>query len=144
MTTSMFYLNGQEAALVKLGFMGLTPKQWQHTGLRATGGGAAGAGIGALAADDNEGMHGALRGGLAGAAGAGGISYLKKLLASGLNPMRKRIKIRPEDWDRKKMLEAMRVNDGLKGSAIGQTVTGGAAMGAIPAILAGRATRDND
>lgn len=141
MTASIHYLNGQESALVKLGFMGLNPEQWQHAGLRALGGGAAGAGIGAMAADNNEGLQGAMLGGLAGAAGAGGASVLAKNLELGQmrdallkGPLRRGAPL--------KAREAARVSDGISGAGAGGTMAGGAAMGALPAILAGRATRD--
>jgi hypothetical protein len=144
MTASIHYLNGREAALVKLGFMGLNPEQWQHAGLRAAGGGAAGAGIGALAADDNDGLQGAMLGGLAGAVGAGGASALGKGL-----------ELRPglQSWDsllggqrpgmpKIREADAARIAEGLTGAGAGGTMAGGAAMGALPAIMAGRSTRN--
>lgn len=146
MTASIHYVNGQEAALVKLGFMGLTPEQWQHTGLRAAGGGAAGAGIGALAANDDEGLQGAMLGGLAGAAGAGGASVLGKNM--GLRQVPTALSglltgVKP-NMGGAAATEAARIADGISGAGAGSTMAGGAAMGALPAILAGRATRDNE
>jgi hypothetical protein len=144
MTASIHYLNGQESALVKLGFMGLNPEQWQHAGLRAAGGGAAGAGIGALAADDNEGLQGALAGGLAGAVGAGGASALGKglELRPGLASMDKLMVGMKPNMDKMRAAEAARIAEGISGARREGTMVGGAAMGAFPAVMAGRATRD--
>lgn len=143
MTTSIHYLNGQESALVKLGFMGLNPEQWQHAGLRAAGGGAAGAGIGALAADDNDGLQGAMLGGLAGAAGAGGASVLGKNLEIG-PALAALAGVKRPHMGMAGAHEAARIADGISGAGAGGTMAGGAAMGALPAILAGRSTRDGD
>jgi hypothetical protein len=75
---SMHYENGQETALIKLGFMGMTPEQMKliaaQAGMGAVGGGAAGA----LMADDGNGLAGGLAGAATGGLLAGGLSGLSR------------------------------------------------------------------
>ena len=77
---SMHYLNGQETALIKLGFMGMTPEQLKliaaQTGMGAVGGGAAGA----LMAGEGNRLEGGLAGAAAGGFLAGGASRLGRKL----------------------------------------------------------------
>jgi hypothetical protein len=155
MTASIHYLNGQESALVKLGFMGFDPAAMKHIGMRAAGGAAAGAGIGAIAGGEDNRMSGALAGGAMGGLAAGGASLTNKaLMRSGTNKLDAAIRNTPgtlpfdqSPEDNMRMIQHLRNNPsriaaGITGAGAGRTMAGGAAMGALPAMAAGRMTRD--
>jgi hypothetical protein len=162
-TASIYYLNGQESALIKLGFMGFDPSAMKHIGLRAAGGAAAGAGIGAMAGGEDNRMSGALAGGAMGGLAAGGASMARKAplaarqrsLDEGLAQLRDMgpfsetiaTGVAAANPDIMRNIQAIRNNQhriqqGITGSGMGKTMAGGAAMGAIPAMAAGRMTRD--
>ena len=163
MTASIYYLNGQESALIKLGFMGFDPNAMKHIGLRAAGGAAAGAGIGAMAGGEDNRMSGALAGGALGGLAAGGASMARKAPLAmaqrgldegltelrGMGPAAEMIGhgIAANDPEVMRNVQAIRNNQhriqqGVTGAGMGRTMAGGAAMGAIPAMAAGRMTRD--
>jgi len=163
MTASIYYLNGQESALIKLGFMGFDPSAMKHIGLRAAGGAAAGAGIGAMAGGEDNRMSGALAGGAMGGLAAGGASMARKApLAMGQRHLDEGLsglkdlgsfnedighRVLSADPDAMRNIQAIRNNQhriqqGVTDAGMGRTMAGGAAMGAVPAMAAGRMTRD--
>jgi len=139
----------------KLAFMGLDPNAMRHVGLRAAGGAAAGAGIGAVAGGEDNRMSGALAGGALGGLGAGGASLANKgLMQAGTKQLDRAIQFTPghmpfngSEETNMRLIQHLRNNPsrvaaGITGSGMGRTMAGGAAMGAVPAMAAGRMTRD--
>lgn len=158
MTNSIHYLNGQEAASEKLGLatkvaaMDLHPLEMRQLALRAAGGTLGGAALGAAAGGEDNRLTGALAGGAVGGLSAGALSLLNKaylrdaqnlrhlddkinLPAPGENPY--------HDFSMKRVDKAWdAISNGTLGSNIPATMAGGAAMGAVPAMAAGRMMRD--
>ena len=156
---SMHYLNGQETALVKLGFMGLSPDGLKHIGLRAAGGAAAGAGAGAIAGGEGNRMSGALAGGALGGLSAGGLSAGNKLMgrakaqqalgsmgnaSSGSALARRSAGAAPHNTaDIEQVLRQMQqVEHGITPAGRPGTMLGGAVAGALPGMVGGRMQRD--
>lgn len=165
---SMHYLNGQETALMKLGFMGLSPDQLKHIALRAGGGAAAGAGAGAIAGGEDHRMSGALAGGALGGLAAGGLSAGNKLrgmaAGRGVNEGVKQIMDLPpehleqgmrgllSDPEVMKRIQDVRnqehaaqqaVQQGISAGGMPRTMGGGAAAGVLPGMIGGRMQRDD-
>ena len=157
---SMHYLNGQETALVKLGFMGLSPDGLKHIGLRAAGGAAAGAGAGAIAGGEGNRMSGALAGGALGGLSAGGLSAGNKLMgrakaqqalgsmgnaSSGSALARRPAGVARQTYnaDIEQVLRQMQqVEHGITPAGRPGTMLGGAVAGALPGMVGGRMQRD--
>ena len=141
--------------------LGFGKEQLQHAGLRAAGGAAAGAGIGAIAGGEDNRLQGALAGGAMGGLAAGGASLGRKgLLNKATGKLDQHVTqmsqmpggfspppMTPHNMQQMQLIQALRnepsrVNAGLTGAGMGRTMAGGAAMGALPAMAAGRMTRD--